>query len=348
MRIAFSTVVVLAVFPAEALAASAISSGTEVVGVGASIFSPAAATGSWCVGAEVDGVANNGYAYTPGGGPEIPCTSVFFIKNGARSAQSWFYKYYDRRTFNGVGPPAPIAKFPAPVTVSGNSSASGFPPGSSTGDIANARGSFTSSQSTVRGVVVHRSASLRSTASVDVYDANGGPGLSTSEVFDPWIFTPDEDTLLTLDVSLADVMMTVQGVSPFYGGTTLEAFGAFGVGDAPGTSILGSWDYFMEVDNNASFSASSIPVFSMDIPLTAGLTYCMTDDLETAATVVIPEPGVMALFATGMLALSGLGSIAGRRAKLSNGGSTPSATAPTAIPDEFAGGRRPVARRKRA
>ena len=159
MRIAFSTVVVLAVFPAEALAVSAISSWTEVVGVGASIFSPAAATGSWCVGAEVDGVANNGYAYTPGGGPEIPCTSVFFIKNGARSAQSWFYKYYDRRTFNGVGPPAPIAKFPAPVTVSGNSSASGFPPGSSTGDIANARGSFTSSQSTVRGVVLERSAS---------------------------------------------------------------------------------------------------------------------------------------------------------------------------------------------
>ena len=68
MRIAFSTVVVLAVFPAEALAASAISSGTEVVGVGGGTFSPAAATGSWCVGAEVDGVANNGYAYTPGGG----------------------------------------------------------------------------------------------------------------------------------------------------------------------------------------------------------------------------------------------------------------------------------------
>jgi hypothetical protein len=48
-------------------------------------------------------------------------------------------------------------------------------------------------------------------------------------------------------------MMNVQGVSPFYGGTTLEAFGAFGVGDAPGTSILGSWDYFMEVDNNSMF-----------------------------------------------------------------------------------------------
>ena len=122
--------------------------------------------------------------------------------------------------------------------------------------------------------------------------------MSTSEVFDPWIFTPDEDTLLTLDVSLADVMMTVQGVSPFYGGTTLEAFGAFGVGDAPGTSILGSWDYFMEVDNNASFSASSIPVFSMDIPLTAGLTYWMADDLETAASVVFPIPSVMELIAT--------------------------------------------------
>jgi hypothetical protein len=101
-------------------------------------------------------------------------------------------------------------------------------------------------------------------------------------------------------------MMTVQAVSPFYGGTTLEAFGAFGVGDAPGTSILGSWDYFMEVDNNSTFSASSIPVFSMEIPLTAGVDYWMTDDLETAATVVTPEPGVMALFATGMLALSGL------------------------------------------
>ena len=128
-----------------------------------------------------------------------------------------------------------------------------------------------------------------------------------SEVFDPWIFTPDEDTLLMLDVSLADVMMTVQGVTPFYGGTTLEAFGAFGVGDPPGTSILGSWNTFMEVDNNSSFSASSIPVFSMDIPLPAGLTYWRTDDLETAATVVTPEPGVMALFATGMLALGGLG-----------------------------------------
>jgi hypothetical protein len=101
-------------------------------------------------------------------------------------------------------------------------------------------------------------------------------------------------------------MMAVQGVSPFYGGTTLEAFGAFGVGDMPGASILGSWDDFMEVDNNSMFSASSIPVFSMDIPLTAGVDYWMTDDLETAATVVTPEPGVMALFATGMLALSGL------------------------------------------
>jgi hypothetical protein len=306
MRMAVFTVVVLAVFPAEALAASAISSGTEVVGVGTSIFSPAGATGSWCLGAQVDGVANNGYAYGPGGGPASPCTSVFFIKNEARSAESWFYNYYDRRTFNGVGPPAPIAKFPAPVTTFGNSSASGFPPGSSTADIANAGGRFTSSQSTVRGVVVYRSASLRSTASVDIYNANGGPGLSTSEVFDPWIFTPDEDTVLTLDVSLADVMMSVQGASPFYGGATLEAFGAFGVGDVPGTSILGAWDYFMEVDNNSMFSASSIPVFSMEIPLTAGVEYWMTDDLETAATVVTPEPGVMALFATGMLAMSGL------------------------------------------
>jgi hypothetical protein len=306
VRIAFFAVVVLAVFPAEALAASAISSGTEVVGVSTSVFSPAAATGSWCVGAQVDGVANNGYAYSAGGGPATPCRSVFFIKNEARSAQSWFYNYYDRRTFDGVGPPAPIAKFPAPVTASGNSSAAGFPNGIGTADIANAGGSFTSSQTTVRGVVVYRSASLRSTASVVINNANGGPGLSTSEVFDPWIFTPDEDTLLTLDVSLTDVMMAVQGVSPFYGGTTLEAFGAFGVGDMPGTSILGSWDYFMEVDNNSMFSASSIPVFSMDIPLTAGVDYWMTDDLETAATVVTPEPGVMALFATGMLALSGL------------------------------------------
>ena len=38
MRIAVFAVVVLAVFPAEALAASAISSGTEVVGVSTSIF----------------------------------------------------------------------------------------------------------------------------------------------------------------------------------------------------------------------------------------------------------------------------------------------------------------------
>ena len=86
MRIGFFTVVVLAAFPAEALAASAVSSGTEVVGVSTRVFSPAAATGSWCVGAQVDGVANNGYAYGPGGGPATPCTSVFFIKNEARSA----------------------------------------------------------------------------------------------------------------------------------------------------------------------------------------------------------------------------------------------------------------------
>jgi hypothetical protein len=117
--------------------------------------------------------------------PQQRLGGIFFIKNEARSAQSWFYNYYDRRTFNGVGPPALIAKFPAPVTAFGNSSAAGFPPGSGTADIANAGGRFTSSQSTVQGVVLYRSASLRSTASVDIYNANGGPGLSTSEVFDP-------------------------------------------------------------------------------------------------------------------------------------------------------------------
>jgi hypothetical protein len=44
----------------------------------------------------------------------------------------------------------------------------------------------------------------------------------------------------------------------------------------------------------------------MEIPLTAGVEYWMTDDLETAATVVVPEPGVTALFDTGMLAPSAL------------------------------------------
>src|SRR5262245_25074077 len=115
MRIYFFTAI-LVVWPVGAVAdVIAFSEGTEVVNVRTSRFLPATATGGWCVSAQLGGVVG-GYGASPAGGPATPCRSVFFIKDEARSAQSIFFNYYNRRTFSGKGPPAPIAKFPAPVT----------------------------------------------------------------------------------------------------------------------------------------------------------------------------------------------------------------------------------------
>jgi hypothetical protein len=275
MRLSFLLAVVLAVSASLANAdAIAISSGNMVVTARTNnIFLRATATGSWCVNSQADGIRNQIYSATPGGLPPKSCQSVFFIKDEARSAQSVFFNYYNRRVFFGAGPPAPIAKFPAPVDESATSDSAAV--GSST----RAFSGFKSSEG-----FPFKSAKLTAHASVNISKVNAS-GLATAETFDPWFFTPEEDTVLTLEVSLNDVTMNAQADSPLFSATTLEAFGSFGIGDVTGMSVLASWDFFKEVDNNSSFSSSeAIPVFRMELQLTAGVTYWMLDEIETAAT----------------------------------------------------------------
>ncbi|MGH8672143.1 MAG: hypothetical protein ACREUA_08955 [Burkholderiales bacterium] len=105
----------LAFVPATGVAASlALSEGALVINVRTSRFLPATATVDWCVSARVGQSVNDDYVENGNSGPGIgvPCKSVFFIKNEARSAESFFFNFYDRRVFRGIGPAAAIAKFP--------------------------------------------------------------------------------------------------------------------------------------------------------------------------------------------------------------------------------------------
>ncbi|MGH8672142.1 MAG: PEP-CTERM sorting domain-containing protein [Burkholderiales bacterium] len=133
--------------------------------------------------------------------------------------------------------------------------------------------------------------------------------MATAETFDPWIFTPDEDTLVTLDITLEDVNMMAQSEdSDLISAAAIEAFGAFGMGGVPGENVLGSWDFFKEIVNS-SFAASTMSLFHLeDFLLEEGTQYWLTADLETAATVglvTIPEPSSFGLLAIGMVSMAG-------------------------------------------
>src|ERR1700722_10942179 len=217
-----------------------LTEGSLEVQTSTSIFVSAAATGDACVTGELGGAAATAALYvspTPaaatGFGAAVGCTNKFFVPSA--NQPSIFYTLYDLKNYNGFEGNTPAAKFPAPVTADDRVQAKGpLVQGSSV--FTNAEGLFSSSQTSVGGVVLFRSAKLTSQAQVDT--SNGQTGIATAETYDPWFFTPESDSYLTLQVNLQDVDLEADAGTA----SILLVQGAFGLGSIPGENIMATFN----------------------------------------------------------------------------------------------------------
>jgi hypothetical protein len=301
-RAALAVCLLLGTFRTLRADIAALSTGQLVVNTSSSIFLPATATGNACVTGVLGGSPAlaadfTSPAVTPTGfGGPAGCVNRFLVRSARQP--SIFFTYYDLKNYTGYEGNTPAAKFPAPVSADDLIQAQG-PPVQNSSVFTYAAGSFTSSETAVGGTVLFRRASLTAKSEVDL--TNGQTGIATAMTFDPWIFTPESDTLLTLQVFLQNV--NLQAIST--GASILLVDGAFGMGSVPGQNVLalftegsfiGVTGGTLNIPSRTLFDNTGSPFL-----LLAGDTYWMTEDIETGAAAAAPEPGFTAVL-TGMIA----------------------------------------------
>jgi hypothetical protein len=149
--------------------------------------------------------------------------------------------------------------------------------------------------------VIGRTSLLTATANV----VNTGPkppgGTAAAEALDPWFFTPDVDTMLSLQVSLEDVHLLAESDAQGGAIAQLETFGLFGFGSQVGDNVMASWNFSQSVLDNGSFDLASDMLLNMSIPLAGGNTYWMTDTLRAGAVAPVStsEPSTIWLMLFG-------------------------------------------------
>jgi hypothetical protein len=290
--------------PSAGMAASfAASSGTMVVGTSTNRFLPSTATGDACLTAQTENISAPGTNYVGTFGAPVGCMNDFFVKSARQP--SIFYTYYDFKRYRGFEGATGAAKFPAPAMGNASLAVLDGPVGDDTLAVAN--GSFSSSQSGIGGVVLFRSASLQSDATVTRRGANSPQGIATSRTYDPWFFFPEFDTELTLQVTLADVFVDATSDPGEASASIFQAFGAFGRGSIPGVDTLATWeeDIFLGATGNSSLRLSERTIFGNSgdpFRLLANQTYWLTAATQAGAAAA-PEPASLALFGFGILSL---------------------------------------------
>ncbi len=133
-----------------------------------------------------------------------------------------------------------------------------------------------------------RSAILTSRAEVDV--SKGPSGIATAQTYDCWIFTPESDTLLTLQIALQGAHLQTNAESAFI----LLAEGAFGVLSVPGENVEQTFNEgsFIRA-TNGTLDISSCGLFDNTgsrFLLLAGDTYWITPDIEVGAAGAVLDP----------------------------------------------------------
>jgi hypothetical protein len=224
----------------------------------------------------------------------VGCTNRFVVRS--KNQPSIFYTYYDLKNYQGFEGNTPAAKFPAPIKADAAiqaGAASGH-----TGFTA-ASGEFVSSETSVAGVVLFRSAKLTSNAEVPT--ETGQTGVATAQTFDPWIFTPQSDTMLTLQVILQDVHLQADPGTA----AILLVDGAFGEGSTPGQNTLLTFNEgsFIGVTNGTLDISSRVLVDNTGSPFTllSEDTYWLTADIEAGAAGAVPEPSSLLLLGSALL-----------------------------------------------